>query len=330
MDFRNKQNLLNYRNFIGLIFGSIFCAIFICVGIFFYSRLNSYDFVETNAVITRIDSYYNNSEEQYDVYVAYEYEGNLYSNVRISTYVNTMYEGKNITVYVDKDMPYHAELKGYQYFPLFFSGVGIVIEIFMVVRFLKCKSLVNETNISSNSVDETPYVHDVDNDICADDICNDSSIYQISDEWNKYYFKKDNMNSYKLTTLYGDTVYSITKAKHDQYIFKDEEDLISVTYKVKPKYSVSQDDKHKAWFDLPIHLTINDSYIHEYLELRGYSLYKKQGFTKTEVYIHGLGGNIGYIEIENNGSYMCAHTTSNSIDIISLVCFGLAKGLYNI
>ncbi len=62
--------------------------------------------VEVTAVITKIDSYRDfDGEMNYDVYVDYSYDGNTYSKVRLNEYNSSMYEGKEISLFIDPDVP---------------------------------------------------------------------------------------------------------------------------------------------------------------------------------------------------------------------------------
>lgn len=66
-------------------------------------------------------------DTDYTAYVTYEYEGMEYKRVRLDEYNSSLYEGKTIELYLDKDNPRHVRIKSVIYLlPIVFIGIGII------------------------------------------------------------------------------------------------------------------------------------------------------------------------------------------------------------
>lgn len=94
-------------NMVFIIF-SVVGMIFVVTGIIWIVssiRLKQ-DAVEITAVISEIESYRNtDGERSCRVYVTYTYEGKIFENVRLSEYSSNMYEGKEITLFLNPEKP---------------------------------------------------------------------------------------------------------------------------------------------------------------------------------------------------------------------------------
>lgn len=109
-------------------------GIFFIIGGIFWFKL-SYDFkekaVQIYGEITRIEAYRDSDDEiHHAVYVTYEYEGNLYEEVRLNSYSSSMSKGKRISLYCDPDDPWQVQASRMIYFgPAIFAGMGLIFTI---------------------------------------------------------------------------------------------------------------------------------------------------------------------------------------------------------
>lgn len=87
--------------------------------------------VKVPGEITRIDSAYDDDgDEHFSVFVSYEYNGERYEDVRINSYSNSMYEGKEISLYCDPDKPRHVQVSSMLYFPpIFLLAMGSIFAL---------------------------------------------------------------------------------------------------------------------------------------------------------------------------------------------------------
>lgn len=117
------------------IFITLICGIvFLGVGIFFTVRNKNY--VETTAVITDIQTRGAGDDEDHDVYVSYNVDGQEYSALS-DTYSSTYFEGKEISVFYNPDNPQeiHGDSKLLGIIMMAVGGVlmAITVIIFVVV-----------------------------------------------------------------------------------------------------------------------------------------------------------------------------------------------------
>lgn len=101
--------------------------------------------VEVPAVITeitrRLDS---DGEYHYNVYISYEYDGEVFEDVSISSYSSSMYEGQEITLLCDPEHPGKIELSSMIYFgPVLLMGMGALFSViggFVLITFVVISS----------------------------------------------------------------------------------------------------------------------------------------------------------------------------------------------
>lgn len=87
--------------------------------------------VEVKGKVSRIDTRIDlDGETNYTAYVTYKYEGKEYKNIRLNEYSSSLYEGKAIELYLDKDDFSNARLKSMVYLlAIIFAGIGIIFLI---------------------------------------------------------------------------------------------------------------------------------------------------------------------------------------------------------
>ncbi len=148
------------RSFAGFIIGGIFAFIGVALlaGAAFamvYSNniIKNCDSVE--AEITKIDEYNTGADSgsSHEVYVSYRYEGTDYNDVRISYYSSSMYKGKEMTVYVDKDNPYKIHIRqASTLVAAILGGIGGVFALMGVV-FITTNAIGNHRSGKSGKYD---------------------------------------------------------------------------------------------------------------------------------------------------------------------------------
>lgn len=67
--------------------------------------------VETQAVITDIQTYRSGDDTRHSVWVEYEYDGKVYKDVQLNEYSSGMRRGKKITILVDPENPERVSTK---------------------------------------------------------------------------------------------------------------------------------------------------------------------------------------------------------------------------
>lgn len=106
--------------------------------------------VQIYGEITKIESYRDSDDEVHNtVYVTYEYDGNIYKDVRINSYSSSMTKGKRISLYCDPNDPWRVRASSTLYFgPVTMAGTGLIftvsgvgIFISMTVKGVKQKKL---------------------------------------------------------------------------------------------------------------------------------------------------------------------------------------------
>jgi len=112
---------------------AIVFTIFLCVGVLFTIvglivgyAMNSYKakFVPCEAQISEIQII-RKHDKTHDVYIDYEYDGQLYEDRFIGYYTSSMYKGKIIEILVDPDNPSIVMVnEGGWLFTVIFSGIG--------------------------------------------------------------------------------------------------------------------------------------------------------------------------------------------------------------
>ena len=103
---KRKGNAASVDFILGLVF-SIIGSVFVIVAVFFAVFQVQFEkgAEETNAVITRIESYRDGQgDSHHNVYISYEADGQTYEAV-LESYVSSWYEGKTIEVLVSRDNP---------------------------------------------------------------------------------------------------------------------------------------------------------------------------------------------------------------------------------
>ena len=88
--------------------------------------------IEVDAVITRVDKFYE------DVYVDYEVDGELYTDMKLNSYSSSMREGDHVEIFVDPEKPYDIKA-GNEMLIIggVFSGVGFIITVVGVILLFK-------------------------------------------------------------------------------------------------------------------------------------------------------------------------------------------------
>lgn len=63
------------------------------------------------AVISELIEYRDGDDIEYEVYLDYEYDGEVYTHIRSNVYTSSMYEGQKLTLYVNPDDPEEFQCK---------------------------------------------------------------------------------------------------------------------------------------------------------------------------------------------------------------------------
>ena len=93
--------------------------------------------VEVQGIIETIAIDRHGDETDYDVFVAYDYDGYDYSNVRINSYSSAMYEGAEITLLVNPDNPREVETENAGIIlAAVFGGMGFLITLIGLILFI--------------------------------------------------------------------------------------------------------------------------------------------------------------------------------------------------
>lgn len=131
------------------IFGGIFAlvgTIIIIVGIITNVKMSQFkeSAVEVNGVIEDIVIEEHTDETDYDVFVAFEYDGEYYEDVHLDFYSSSMYEGQEIELLIDPDNPTDVHTSdGDLFFTLMFVGLGglfaLIGYIILIVSILNKK-----------------------------------------------------------------------------------------------------------------------------------------------------------------------------------------------
>ena len=117
-------------SFIGAIIFAIIGEAFVIAGIINY--INTKEFVSKAALVeakvSRIESDIDDEgDTEYTAYVTYTYEETKYKNVMLSEYNSSLYEGKDLELYLDKENPTNVRIKSVIYlFAIVFIGFGIL------------------------------------------------------------------------------------------------------------------------------------------------------------------------------------------------------------
>lgn len=93
------------------------------------------DGVIVKAKVSAIEGEINDEgETDYTAYVTYEYEEKEYKRIRLKEYSSSLYEGKTIELYLDKNNPENVRIKSIIYlFPAVFTGLGIIFLIIAAI-----------------------------------------------------------------------------------------------------------------------------------------------------------------------------------------------------
>lgn len=93
------------------------------------------DGVIVKAKVSAIEGDINDEgETDYTAYVTYEYEEKEYKRIRLKEYSSSLYEGKTIELYLDKNNPESVRIKSIIYlFPAVFTGIGIIFLIIAAI-----------------------------------------------------------------------------------------------------------------------------------------------------------------------------------------------------
>lgn len=121
---KKKKSAVTLVFSIFLIVGIVFLAVGIGVlysGIRF--RMNA---VETQAVITEIETYRSGDDTHHSVWVEYEYDGKEYKDIRLNVYNSGMHVGKEITILVDPKNPQKVST---EYGLIFAGGVFLLMGV---------------------------------------------------------------------------------------------------------------------------------------------------------------------------------------------------------
>ena len=127
---------INPYNILGAIFGVI-GLIFAVTGVIILINTKEFvnDAVQVQGKISRIDSSIgNDGETDYTVFVTYTYNDEKYKNIRLNEYSSSMYEGKSIELYIDKENPEKAKTKSMVYvLPIVFISLGGVFAVVGII-----------------------------------------------------------------------------------------------------------------------------------------------------------------------------------------------------
>lgn len=117
---------------LGVIFGVIGLTL-MAAGAAVFIRTNSFvrEAAEVKGKVSRIDSSIDfDGETNYTAFVTYKYEGQEYKNIRLKEYTSSLYEGKTIELYLDKDDLGSPRIKSMVYLlAIIFTGIGVIFLI---------------------------------------------------------------------------------------------------------------------------------------------------------------------------------------------------------
>lgn len=147
---KNKNNTENLLTVVFSIIGICMLIAGICIGIFGAVKNQKWDSVD--ACIQDIVSYGHGEERDYDVFVTYEYNGQIYDRVKTNFYSSSMYVGQWIEVKVDPEHPEKMTSASVNVFlslffvlmGLIFGSVGLVPWILRGRRKKLIKKLIDE------------------------------------------------------------------------------------------------------------------------------------------------------------------------------------------
>lgn len=117
---------------IGLIFMAASAAVFIRTSAFVNAA------AEVKGKVSRIDSSIDfDGSTDYTAYVTYTYEGQEYKNIRLKEYTGSLYEGKTIELYLDKEDLENPRIKSMVYLlAIIFAGIGAIFLIIGAVMLI--------------------------------------------------------------------------------------------------------------------------------------------------------------------------------------------------
>lgn len=107
--------------------------LFLAGGVFWFKYC--FDFkesaVQIYGEISKIESYRDSDDEIHNtVFVTYEYDGNIYKDVRINSYSSSMTKGKRISLYCDPNDPWRVQASFTLYLrPAMMAGTGLIFTI---------------------------------------------------------------------------------------------------------------------------------------------------------------------------------------------------------
>ena len=132
---KRKGNAASVDFILGLVFsiiGSVFVIVAVCFAVFQVQFEKGAE--ETNAVITRIESYRDGQgDSHHNVYISYEADGQTYEAV-LESYVSSWYEGKTIEVLVSRDNPREIRAAATSWlFVLIFGPVGFIFAVIAII-----------------------------------------------------------------------------------------------------------------------------------------------------------------------------------------------------
>jgi hypothetical protein len=141
-DIKNTDPFLISGGIVSII-GTVFFITGICLLIVSAVRYSGGERV--TAVIRSIERIEMATDTEYNVYVDYEYNGEEFTDVCLGYYSSSMYQGKEINIYVDSDNPYSISSP---YILLIiggiFGGIGLILMFvggFFLMRFINKKLL---------------------------------------------------------------------------------------------------------------------------------------------------------------------------------------------
>lgn len=140
------------------IFKAVFGMVgFIMLAVGIILLIRTFSFMEDAAIvegkITRIEtSVDRDGETNHSAYVDYEYDGEEYGKVRLPEYTSSMYEGKIVEIYIDRENPGKVHMKSMVYIaPIIFISIGAVFfTIAMVFVFVSVKKKRREALLIKN------------------------------------------------------------------------------------------------------------------------------------------------------------------------------------
>lgn len=143
-------------NPIAFLFLALIGLIFAVVGVFLLvDNKNKSDYKQTQAVISDIQSYYDDGKTHYTTYVDYEVNGVKYSKVKLDVYSSIYYVGKTITIDYNPSNPNQITILStsniFSYASISIGAVCAAAGIWLFIKYRKTKNDNNDSTFDSQS-----------------------------------------------------------------------------------------------------------------------------------------------------------------------------------